>query len=167
MVSLGSYLLGAARLVAVAVSIGFAAYRLRARLLPDWQGAPARLVESIVGIALLIWLSELLGSLSLFYAGILVAASVLLALGLAFLPGGGGPGGAPPGGRFGDGGGVGAPCGDRTRRPGRARARVPLARAGDGGSDRSRGRPLGDHGEARAGPGDLQLRLALVPHAVL
>ena len=29
--------------------------------MPDWEGAPAHLVEAIVGVALLIWLSELLG----------------------------------------------------------------------------------------------------------
>ena len=89
MVSLGSYLLGAAQLAAVALSIGFSAYRLRAHFLSDWEGAPARLVESITGIALLIWISEILGTFGLFYAGTLVAASALLALGLAFLPGGG------------------------------------------------------------------------------
>ncbi|MGB7685109.1 MAG: hypothetical protein WBL45_04930, partial [Solirubrobacterales bacterium] len=68
MVSLGSYLLGVVQLAAVAGSIGFSAYRLRARLLPTWHGAPARLVEAIVGIALLIWISEILGTFGLFYA---------------------------------------------------------------------------------------------------
>ena len=38
------------------------------RLLPDWEGAPARLVEAIAAIALLIWLCELLGTFGLFYA---------------------------------------------------------------------------------------------------
>jgi hypothetical protein len=79
MVSLGSYLLGALQLALVVVPIGFSAHRLRQRLLPAWSGAPARLVESIVGVALLIWISELLGTLSLFYAGALIAASLLLA----------------------------------------------------------------------------------------
>ena len=88
MVSLGSYLLGAAQLAAVALSIGFSAHRLRRRLLPAWDGPPARLVEAIVAIALLIWLSELLGTFDLFYAGTLIAASVVLALALALLPAG-------------------------------------------------------------------------------
>lgn len=87
MVDLGSYLVGAAQLLAVALPIGFSAYRLRARLLPSWQGAPARLVEAIAGIALLIWLSELLGLFGLFYAGALIAASVLVGLGSLALPG--------------------------------------------------------------------------------
>ena len=70
MLSFGSYLLGAAQLVVLlGASRRSAAYRLRARLLPGWRGAPARLVETIVAIGLLIWLSELLGTFGLFYAG--------------------------------------------------------------------------------------------------
>jgi hypothetical protein len=79
MVGFGLYLLGAAQLAAVVLSLAFSAYRLRQRLLPAWSGAPARLVEVITAVAILIWLSELLGTLGLFYAGSLVAASVLLA----------------------------------------------------------------------------------------
>jgi hypothetical protein len=80
MVDLGGYLWGVVQLALVVVPIGFSAYRLRQRLLPGWVGAPARLVESIAGIALLIWLSELLGAVGLFYAGTLIAASILLGL---------------------------------------------------------------------------------------
>ncbi len=80
MVSAGSYILGVAALAAVVGSLGFSAVRLRVRLLPDWRGAPARLVESVVAIALLIWLSEVLGTFDLFYAWTLVASSVLLAV---------------------------------------------------------------------------------------
>lgn len=87
MVSLGSYLLGVAQVVVVVGSVGFAAYRVRTRLLPDWQGAPARLVESIAGVALLIWLSELLGTFGLFYAGALVTAAVLVGFGALALQG--------------------------------------------------------------------------------
>jgi hypothetical protein len=79
MLSLGSYLLGAALVGLVALSLGFAAYRLRQRLLPAWDGAPARLVEIVVGVALLIWISELLGAVHLFYAGLVVGAGVLVA----------------------------------------------------------------------------------------
>ncbi len=79
MIGFGAYLLSAAALVAVVLSLGFSAYRLRRRLLPTWEGAPARLVESIVGIALLIWLSEILGTFNLFYAWSLVSCSLLLA----------------------------------------------------------------------------------------
>jgi hypothetical protein len=79
MLDLGSYLLGALELAVVAVSLGLSAHRLRARLLPTWHGAPARLVEAITAIALLIWISELLGTLQLFYAGAVVALSLVLA----------------------------------------------------------------------------------------
>jgi hypothetical protein len=89
MVSAGSYLLGAVQLALVVGPICFAAYRLRQRLLPAWAGAPARLVESIAAVALLIWLSEILGTVDLFYAGTLIAASFLLGLVIWFLPGGG------------------------------------------------------------------------------
>ncbi len=47
MVSAGSYLLSALALVAVGLSLGFTAYRLRQRLMPAWKGAPARLVEAL------------------------------------------------------------------------------------------------------------------------
>jgi hypothetical protein len=104
MVSFGSYLLGAVELAAVALSIGFSAYRLRARLLPAWNGAPARLVEVIAGVALIIWISEILGLFSLLYPGLLVVLSAALASITALAtrgpnipPAGGGGAGVPRG----------------------------------------------------------------------
>jgi hypothetical protein len=96
-VSLGSYLLGAAELAVVALSLGFSAYRLRQRLMPDWDGAPARLVEAIVAVALLTWISEVLGVLSLLYAGTLVGACALVAIATRLSPVGGGGAGVPRG----------------------------------------------------------------------
>jgi hypothetical protein len=97
MLSLGSYLWGVVQVAIVVGALGFAAYRLRGRLLPDWDGAPARLVEAMVAVAFLIWLSEILGTFDLFYAGSLVGASVLVALATALSPaGGGGAGDAAP-----------------------------------------------------------------------
>lgn len=96
MLSLGSYLLGVLQLALVVVPIGFVAYRLRQRLLPGWQGAPARLVESIVGVALVIWLSEILGTFGLFYAGALIVAALLVAGTVAFWPAGPAAAGDPP-----------------------------------------------------------------------
>ncbi|HEX6781604.1 MAG TPA: hypothetical protein VF125_06175 [Solirubrobacterales bacterium] len=89
MVDLGGYLWGVVQLALVVGPIAFSAYRLRRKLLPTWEGAPARLVEAVVGIALLIWLSELLGLFGFFYASTLIMASLLLAVGIRFLPGGG------------------------------------------------------------------------------
>src|SRR5215207_472424 len=96
MVDLGSYLLGAAQLALVVVPIALSSYWLRQKLLPTWEGPPARLVETIVGIALVIWLSEILGTFGLFYAGTLIVASLLLGLLVWLLPGGDAVGGTPP-----------------------------------------------------------------------
>jgi hypothetical protein len=96
MLSLGSYLLGAAEIALVALSLGFGAYRLRQRLMPAWEGAPARLVEAIVAVALLVWISEALGTIGLLYAGALVGASALVAGTVAFWPAGPVTAGDPP-----------------------------------------------------------------------
>jgi hypothetical protein len=85
-VSAGSYILSAALLVTLILSLGFSAFSLRRWLMPEWEGAPARLVEAIVGVALLIWLSELLGVFNLLYAGVLVAAAAVLAAAVAVGP---------------------------------------------------------------------------------
>jgi hypothetical protein len=87
-VSLGSYLLGAAELAVVALSLSFTALRLRRRLLPSWKGAPARLVEVIAAVALLTWISEVLGTFGLFYSGAVAAASALLGGASALWPAG-------------------------------------------------------------------------------
>jgi hypothetical protein len=96
MVDLGGYLLGVAQLALVVVPLAFSSYKLRQRLLPAWEGAPARLVESIVGVALVIWLSEILGTFGLFYAGALIGASLLVAGTVAFWPAGPVTAGDPP-----------------------------------------------------------------------
>jgi hypothetical protein len=110
-VSAGSYAISALALVAVGGSIGFTAYTLRKWLLPSWIGAPGRLVEAVVGIALLIWLGELLGTFGAFYDWVLVVASVLMAvLAKAFLPGGGAVGGPAPEDALATGRGAGSPA---------------------------------------------------------
>jgi hypothetical protein len=78
-VSFGAYLLGAAELVFVSGAVGFSAYRLRRHLLPGWRGAAARLVEVIVAVALVVWISEVLGTVGLLYPGLLVIVAALLA----------------------------------------------------------------------------------------
>jgi hypothetical protein len=97
MVSAGSYLLGVAQLAVVVASIAWSAYRLRGRFLSAWEGAPARLAESIIGVSLVIWLAELLGLVGLLYAGTLMAASVIVAAVATFSPAGGGGAGVPRG----------------------------------------------------------------------
>jgi hypothetical protein len=110
MVDLGGYLLGALQLALVVVPVAFSAYWLRLKLLPTWEAPPARLVEAIVGIALVIWLSEILGTFGLFYAGTLVAASLLLCLLVWLLPGGDAVGGTPPEEALATGRGGGSPA---------------------------------------------------------
>jgi hypothetical protein len=80
MPSLGSYLLGAAQLLVLAAGFGASAYLLRARLLPGWQGAPARLVEVIFAVGLVTVAAEALGTFGLLYAGTLMLVAVLIAL---------------------------------------------------------------------------------------
>jgi hypothetical protein len=85
-VSVGSYILSALLLAVLILALGFSAVRLRQWLMPEWEGAPAHLVEAIMGVALLIWTSELLGVVNLFYAGTVVASAVLLAAAVALGP---------------------------------------------------------------------------------
>ena len=96
MVDLGGYLWGVVQLALVVVPIGFSTFRLRQRLLPAWEGAPARLVEAIVGVAIVIWLSEVLGTFGLFYAGTLIVAALGVAGTVAFWPAGPAAAGDPP-----------------------------------------------------------------------
>ena len=111
MVSSGTYILGAVALVVVGGSIGFSAFRLRRRFMPAWSGAPARLVEAVLAIALLIWLGEFLGTLGLFYGWVFVMASLLVALlAWTFLPGGGAVGGPAPEEALATAGGGGSPA---------------------------------------------------------
>jgi hypothetical protein len=82
-VAIGRYLLGAAALAVICASLGVAAVAIRRRLLADWTGAPARLAESVIGLALLIVILEVLGTVGLFaFAPIVVAC---LGVGLASL----------------------------------------------------------------------------------
>jgi 4-amino-4-deoxy-L-arabinose transferase-like glycosyltransferase/lysophospholipase L1-like esterase len=85
-VSAGSYILSVGLLAVIVLSLGFSAVSLRRRFMPGWEGAPGHLVEAIVGVALLIWLSELLGVVGLLYAWTLVGAALLLAAAVAFGP---------------------------------------------------------------------------------
>jgi hypothetical protein len=78
-VSAGAYIVSVLMLVVVGLSVGFTAYRLRRTLVAEWEGAPARLVEAVAAVALLIWVGELLGTVGLFYDWALVAASLLMA----------------------------------------------------------------------------------------
>ncbi|MFN2612795.1 MAG: hypothetical protein ABR536_05445 [Solirubrobacterales bacterium] len=76
--SFARYAEGAAGLAAAALLIGYASVRLRGRLLPGWVAAPARLVEFVLGLALLTMLLQLLGAIGLLnFAGIVVGAALV------------------------------------------------------------------------------------------
>jgi hypothetical protein len=66
MLDLPRYLLGAAEILWLAGFVTLGASALRVRLLPAFSGAPAHLATAVLGLALLIWVAEILGSLRLF-----------------------------------------------------------------------------------------------------
>jgi hypothetical protein len=83
-VSFGDYLFGVVGLVAVTVPMALAAVRLRGRLLPGWGGAPARLAEAVLGVALFTVLLQLLGAFGILVPAVLIVASLAVGLGLWF-----------------------------------------------------------------------------------
>src|SRR6185312_7446008 len=82
--STGRYLLGAAELAVIATALGIGAYHLRALLAPAWTGALGRLAEVVIGISMLILVSEVLGALGLFKEVPLLLGYVVAGLGAAF-----------------------------------------------------------------------------------
>jgi hypothetical protein len=76
-VAIGRYLLGAAGLAVICAALALAALAVRRRVLPDWTGAPARLAESVIGLAVLIGILELLGTVGLFAFAPIVIACLL------------------------------------------------------------------------------------------
>ena len=59
--SFAEFSAGLVHITLVACFTGFTAWRLRSRLLPGWSGSPARLVEAVAAIGLLLLAAELLG----------------------------------------------------------------------------------------------------------
>ncbi len=82
--SFGDYLFGVIGLTAVAIPMGMAAVRLRGRLLPGWEGAPARLVEAVLGVALFTVLLQVLAAFGILVPAVLIPATLLVGLGLYF-----------------------------------------------------------------------------------
>ena len=72
--SIARYALGAVALAIVCGALAIAAVAVRRRTLPDWTGAPARLAEVVIGLALLIAILEVLGAIGLFELGPIVIA---------------------------------------------------------------------------------------------
>jgi hypothetical protein len=80
-VTLSRYVLGVAGLTVVIGPAIFTAVVLRRRWLAGWSGAPARVAEAVLSVAILIGIAELLGVLGLFRPGLLALA--IVAFGLA------------------------------------------------------------------------------------
>ena len=80
--SFGAYLTGVLGLAAIAVAMGLVAVRIRGRLLPGWDGAPARLAEAVIGLSALTLLFQLLGAIGLFEPAVLVGASIAAGAGV-------------------------------------------------------------------------------------
>ena len=91
--SFSEFLAALVHLVLVGGFTGFIAWRLRARLLPGWSGSPARLVEAVVAVGLLVVSAELLGIFGLLKVFPLVILLGVLAavVWLRVLPGPAGP----------------------------------------------------------------------------
>lgn len=60
--TIGQYLAGCLALIAMLVPTAWGACRSRARLLPGWSGAEARLAEIVIGLAMTIGVAQLLGA---------------------------------------------------------------------------------------------------------
>jgi len=80
-VSTGRYVLGILALLLISGALGRAAFLIRRHFFPDWDGAPARLAESLIGLVLLVALMEILGAVGLFRLIPLVIASIAIGMG--------------------------------------------------------------------------------------
>jgi len=96
MLSAGQYAAGVLELAVVLAAVGFAAHRVRRRILSGWEGAPARLVEIVLAIAALTWLTELLGTIGVLEEAPLVVGSIAIAAAALVWGGRRGGGEAPP-----------------------------------------------------------------------
>jgi len=81
----GRYLLGVLVMAVVAAPVAFGAYGLRARLLPHWQGALARLAESVAGLAAVVVVGEGLGTIGCFRLGWVLCTLVAVGCGAGVL----------------------------------------------------------------------------------
>ncbi len=79
--TVGRYAWGVAALLITVGAVGLIAVLLRRHWLADWQGAPARLAESLLGLAALIALTETLGAIGWLRLGPIVGACGLAAIG--------------------------------------------------------------------------------------
>jgi hypothetical protein len=89
MLDLPRYLLGVVEILLLGGFAWLGASALRSRLLPDFSGAPGHLATAVVGLALLIWSAEILGSFGLLAPVPFLICVVVVGLGLRRGLGGG------------------------------------------------------------------------------
>jgi hypothetical protein len=73
------YLVGCLELALIVGGFAFAAWQVRKAFFGGWTGAPARVIEAVVGIALLVGAAELLGTFAAFEAWSMIVAGVAVA----------------------------------------------------------------------------------------
>jgi hypothetical protein len=83
--SFGSYIGGCFAVIGVVSALGLGAYWLRRWIVPEFSGALARLADATIAVGLLVLTLELLGTLSLLYAGWIVVVSIAVGLLAAWL----------------------------------------------------------------------------------
>src|SRR6266571_3146815 len=76
--TLAAYLRGVVLIAAAVIPLVFGAWRLRARLLPDFGGPVARLAEAVLALSLLVVVLEVAGSVGAFRIAPVVAACVVV-----------------------------------------------------------------------------------------
>jgi hypothetical protein len=82
MLDAADYLLGVAALAIALGSLFLGGSRLRGRLLNGWSGPPAYLADAVLSLALLILIAELLGAVAVLERWPLVAACLVVGVGL-------------------------------------------------------------------------------------
>jgi hypothetical protein len=85
--SLSSYVGGLLMLAVLLGALFLGAFRLRGRLLPGWEGAPARLAEIVLTVAELVLVLELIGVVGLYRPGFILAGGIAAGLAVAWLAG--------------------------------------------------------------------------------
>ena len=79
----GDYLVGVLLLAAILVPIAWVAWRLRGALLPGWTGAPARVVEIVLGLSVLLLIAQVVGTIGIFGAASMIVGAVAVSVAVA------------------------------------------------------------------------------------
>jgi hypothetical protein len=79
-VAFGRYIEGLLLITLAFVPLCAASHAWRARLIPDWTGAAARLAEIILAVATVICVSEILGAIDLFRVAVMVPVLTLVGM---------------------------------------------------------------------------------------